>query len=203
MYANHSKIHHIAKMTKCYSYPLLFRNLLLDVGNKKLEEKSSKSDIEKITEAVKADALATCNLKKYSSMIHLVALTNVIGYSIVSVYPGAATLVAPFDIFDGMYLPNEQDGAQKAKVTSLYLLWMRDLALDNVSGFTPNHFVPLCFKASRDQGSQEKRMNVEKSPGTVKKKFKLENYWEQGNKERMIMKRKRQKLHKRVFLFKI
>ena len=76
MRANHSKIHHIAKTTKCYSYPLLFRNLLLDDGNKKLEEKSSKSDIEKITEAIKADALATCNLKKYSSMIHLVALTN-------------------------------------------------------------------------------------------------------------------------------
>ena len=105
------------------------------------------------------------------------------GYRIVSVYPGAATLVAPHDIFDGMYLPNEQDGAQKAKVTSLYLLWMRDLALDNVSGFTHNHFVPLCFKASKDQGLQKKRKNVEKSLGTVKKKFKLENYWGQGKND--------------------
>ena len=117
-----------------------------------------------------------------------------------SVYPGAATLVAPCDIFDGMYLPNEQDGAQKAKVTSLYLLWTRDSALENVSGFTPNHFVPLCFKASKDQGLQEKRKNVEKRPGTVKKKFKLDNYWEQGKNDN---EEKKQKLHKRVCLFKI
>ena len=45
-YANNSKIRDIEKATGCFSYTLLYQNLLLDVGNKKLEETSTKSDVE-------------------------------------------------------------------------------------------------------------------------------------------------------------
>ena len=61
-------------------HSLLFRNLLLDIGNKKLEEKVNKDEVEHITEAIKADALET-----YVSMIHLMALTDVIWHQIMSV----------------------------------------------------------------------------------------------------------------------
>ena len=121
-YANNSKICDIEKATGCFSYTLLYRNLLLDVGNKKLEEKSTKSDVERITEAIIADALETCKLKLHSSAIHLMALTNVIGYPIVSVYPISAKLVAPRELFHGIYLPRDQEDATNVKSTSRYLL---------------------------------------------------------------------------------
>ena len=47
-YANNSTISDIERATGCFTYTLLCRNLLLDIGNKKLEEKSTKSGVERI-----------------------------------------------------------------------------------------------------------------------------------------------------------
>ena len=101
-----------------------------------MEEKSTKSDVERITEAIKADALETCKLKKYSSAIHLMVLINVIRYPIVSVYPVSAKLVAPRELFHGIYLPRDQKDATNVKSTSLYLLWTSDEALESFWGQT-------------------------------------------------------------------
>ena len=164
-----------------------------------MEEKSTKSDVERITEAIKADALETCKLKKHSSAIHLMALTNVIGYPIVSVYPVSAKLVAPRELFHGIYLPRDQKDATNVKSTSLYLLWTSDEALDNASWFSPNHFVPFCFRATpikanmpNDKPPQVKR-KTEDENSSGKKKTKLESFWGQTKKKKSRTKKKQQK----------
>ena len=111
------------------------------------------------------------------------ALTNVIGYPVMSVYPVSAKLVAPRELFHGIYLPRDQKDATNVKSTSLYLLWTSDEALDNASWLSPNHFVPLCFRATpikanmpNDKPPQVKR-KTEDENSSGKKKTKLENFW--------------------------
>ena len=70
IYANHRKICHIAKTNECPTH-FYFETYCWTLAIKSyIEEKSNKDEVECITEAIEADALESCALRKYASVIH-------------------------------------------------------------------------------------------------------------------------------------
>ena len=118
-----------------------------------------------------------------------------------SVYPVSAKLVAPRELFHGIYLPRDQ--TSKAH----HFIYFHE-ALDNACWFSLNHFVPLCFRATpikanmpNDKPPQVKR-KTEDETSSGKKKTKLESFWGQTKKKEPHKEKTAEKLTKESFFSK-
>ena len=90
--------------------------------------------------AIKKQALSTCCDKRWAGLMEMMALSSVIGHVIYSVYPTCAPL------FHGPIVPR-----MGTPLTSCYIMWTRDSALDNDGPFQPNHFVPLFASSEKKE----------------------------------------------------
>ena len=74
-------------------------------------------------------------------MIHMFALSSILGRVIYSLYPETNKAIRPFDHCQILPVGNPEIN----KSSRLYIMWSRDGNLDNRHGspFEPNHFVPL------------------------------------------------------------
>lgn len=90
--------------------------------------------------AIRHEALLTCTDKKWSSMIHILALSNLLQLSIESVYPNANKGLRP--LFHQRISPFDSPRVVDAKFG---IIWSRDGNLDTRTGFAyePNHFALL------------------------------------------------------------
>ena len=104
-------------------------------------------------EAVKGEAIAGCRDIKWSVMMHLMAISTVIGRPIFSLYPECNTNTHPL-------CHKEIYGTKKGdiNVNTVMILWSRDGNLDNRPGswYEPNHFVPIFIQG-----------NVPRQPPTI------------------------------------
>ena len=95
-------------------------------------------------EAVKGEAIAGCRDKKWSVMMHLMALSTVIGRPMFSLYPECKTNTRPLSRKE--ILPRDY-GTKKRDISinTAMFLWSRDNNFDNRPGswYEPNHFVPI------------------------------------------------------------
>lgn len=94
--------------------------------------------------AVKGEAIAGCRDRKWSTMMHLMALSTVMGRPIFSLYPECNTNTRPLShrkIVPRNYATKKPD----ISVNMAMVLWSRDSDLDNRPGswYQPNHFVPV------------------------------------------------------------
>jgi len=89
--------------------------------------------------AVQYEASLTCENLRWSSMIHLFALTNVIGIPVFSVYPIVNEGFRP--LFHKVIEPLNMSQASE-KSGTFGIMWTRDGDLDSTHGicFEPNHF---------------------------------------------------------------
>ena len=103
-------------------------------------------------EAAKGEAIAGCRDKNRSVMMHLMALSTVIGRPIFSLYPKCNTNTRP--LCNEEILPRDY-GAKKRdiSVNTAMILWSRDGNLDNRPGswYEPNHFVPIFIQGNVPQ----------------------------------------------------
>ena len=91
--------------------------------------------------AIQTVEVETCLKRSWSAMIHMFALTSVIGRDIHSVYPVTNKAIRPFYHYEIIPMGN----LEHKQSLPLYLMWSRNGNLDNRHGslFEPNHFVPL------------------------------------------------------------
>ena len=126
----------------------LFIQCLSESGLKVFEDKKDR------IEAVKGEAIAGCRDKKWSVMMHLMALSTVIGRPIFSLYPECNTntrLLCHKEILPRDYGTKKRD----ISVNTAMILWSRDSNLDNRPGswYEPNHFVPIFIQGNVPQQS--------------------------------------------------
>ena len=127
-------------------------------------------------EPVKGEAIAGCRDKKWSVVMHLMALSTVIGRPIFSLYPECNTNTRPLchkEILPRDYGTKKRD----ISVNTAMILWSSDSNLDNRPGswYEPNHFVPIFIQG-----------NVPQQPPTTTA---LEKHQRDG-----VQKRKRRKI---------
>lgn len=90
-------------------------------------------------ECLKQQAIETCFLGHWSSLIHFMALSSVLQISVHSVYPDVSP--AARALCHGLIMPREPT----EKNDTMYIMFTRDGTLNNKKGtcFEPNHFCPL------------------------------------------------------------
>ncbi len=95
--------------------------------------KSAKNKLE----CLKQQAIETCFFRRWSSLIHVMALLSVL--QIFAVYPDVSPVVCA--LCHGLIKPREETD----KNDTLYIMFTRDSILENKKGtcFEPNHFCLL------------------------------------------------------------
>ena len=99
-------------------------------------------------EAVKGEAGAGCQDKKWSVVMHLMVLSTVIGRPIFSLYPEYNTNTHP--LCHKEILPRDYGTKKRDSVNTAMVLWSRDSNLDNRprSWYEPNHFIPIFIQGN-------------------------------------------------------
>lgn len=95
-------------------------------------------------EAVKGEAIAGCQDKKRSVMMHVMALSTVIGRLIFSLHPECNTNTRP--LFHKTVVPRDYTTKKPDIIVNMaMILWSRDSNLDNGPGswYQPSHFTPI------------------------------------------------------------
>ena len=89
------------------------------------------------------EAIGGCQIGEWSSLMHILALSSVIGRPIFTIYPSCSKAIRP--LLQGLIKPRIQTSNKISDNNCFYILWSRDGGLDNRSNaiYVPNHFVPL------------------------------------------------------------
>ena len=130
-YATHEIFKKTAKFTKIPE-SVLFTVALTAVSDKIISDGGSH------TEAVKTEAIASCKIGEWDSLLHVMAFASVIRQPIYSLYPDInlrfRTLMHQ--------LLNPRLSALDDGRDTVYLLWSREGSLDNRPNawYKPNHF---------------------------------------------------------------
>ena len=143
----------------------LFIQCLSESGLKVFEDTKNR------IEAVKREAIARCRDKKWSVMMHLMALSTVIGRPIFSLYPECNTNTRP--LCHNEILPRDY-GTKKRDISvkKAMILWFRDSKLDNRPGswYEPNHFVPIFIQGNVQQPPTTTALEKNQRDGVEKRK---------------------------------
>ena len=143
----------------------LFIQCLSESGLKVFEDTKNR------IKAVKGEAIAGCRDKKWSVMMHLMALSTVIGRPIFSFYPECNTNTRPLchkEILPRDYGTKKRD----ISVNKAMILWSRDSNLDNRPGswYEPNHFVPIFIQGTVQQPPTTTALEKNQRDGVEKRK---------------------------------
>ena len=134
-YATHEVFKQTADRTEIPE-SVLFPVALTASGDKAL------TDSRTIIDAVKAEAVATCEDKQWASLINMMALASVIGWPVYSLYPEVNFRFCP--LMMNLFKPRRSH-ADDMLDKPLYFLWSRDGNLDNRPNtwYKPNHIVAV------------------------------------------------------------
>ena len=134
-YATHEVFKQTAQLTEI-SESVLFPVALTASGDKALTDGGTTID------AVKAEAVATCEDKEWASLIHMMALASVIGRPVYSLYPEVNFRYRPLMM---NLLKPRRSHAVDTLDKPVYFLWSRDGDLDNRPNawYKPNHIVAV------------------------------------------------------------
>ena len=164
-YATHEIFKNSAKLTDTPE-SVLFTVALTAVGDKIISDGGSQ------TEAVKAEAIASCKIGVWGSLLHVMAFASVIKRPIYSLYPDINFRFRPL-----MHqLLNPRLSALDDGRDPVYLLWSRDGSFDNrpSAWYKPNHFVLVAWlpdATSHTQATPQVPVtNISDNVKTVEKK---------------------------------
>ena len=123
---------------------IMFTLCLSDTGMKMWESTKCRED------AIKREAATGCRVSKWSVMVHLMALTNVIGRTIFSAFPKDCSKTRPF--FHDEIIPRECSFHADPAV----MLWSREGSPNThpAGWYQPNHFIPLVERRSCSANSK-------------------------------------------------
>lgn len=145
--------------------------------------------------AIQCEAIGGCQTGEWSSLMHIMVLSTVIGRPIFTIYPCCSKAIRP--LLQGLIKPRIQtlNTVSNNNNNCFYILWSRDGGLDNRPNavYVPNHLVPL-FQREQEVKTEKIFQKVHKvASGNTKKtpqkrSFSLGDFWFPS--ERKIKKRK-------------
>ena len=140
------------------SESMLFPVPLTVSGDKALTDSRTRND------AVKAEAVATCEDKQWASLIHMMAMASVIGRSVYSLYPEVNFRFRPLMM---NLLKPRRSHADDTLDKPVYFLRSREGNLDNRPNawYKPNHIVPVMCAPDGQHKDDVKKMSTIKSTG--------------------------------------
>ena len=144
-YATHEIFKKTAKFTEIPE-SVLFTVALTAVGDKVISDGGSQ------TEAVKAEAIASCKIGVWGSLLHVMAFASVIRRPIYSLYPDVNFRFRPL-----MHqLLNPRLSVLDDGRDPVYLLWSREGSLDDRPNawYKPNHFVLVAWLSDATSHTQ-------------------------------------------------
>ena len=149
-YATHEVFKQTAELTEI-SESVLFTVALTASGDKALTDGGTRND------AVKAEAVATCEDKQWASLIHMMAMASVIGRSVYSLYPEVNFRFRPLMM---NLLKPRRSHADDTLDKPVYFLWSREGNLDNRPNawYKPNHIVPVMCAPDAQHKDDFKKM---------------------------------------------
>ena len=127
-------------------------------GDKALTDGGTRND------AVKAEAVATCEDKQWASLIHMMAMPSVIWRSVYSLYPEVNFRFRPLMM---NLLKPQRSNADHTLDKPVYFLWSREGNLDNRPNawYEPNHIVPVMCAPDAQHKDDVKKMSTIKRTG--------------------------------------
>ena len=126
---------------------VLFTVALTTQGDKKFSDTGNRE------ETIKEEAFVVCEVRAWSSLVHIMAMSSVLCRPIVSMYPSVQFKYRC--LVNGIINPRTSDTSATPK-EPLNILWSRDGNLDNADGgwYIPNHFVPVVLADEPDSDKQ-------------------------------------------------
>ena len=156
-HVQHSKVLSVQSSQKV-GEDTLFGHILSSNGTLSMNENTSVPDFVKFTAAVKDEAIGTCKLSEYATLVHIMALSSVIQYPIRSHYPDVKAVI-PRPLFDAVYFPRKSGSCSSSNELFMIVFRSPDDQLDNTPNrkFEPNHFVLLQFADKESIGKRNER----------------------------------------------
>ena len=139
-YENHPRFSEAVQSGFSFGDATLFTLALKEYGTAEWERSGSR------VSAIQSEAIGGCELRKWSSLMHIMALATVICRPIFTIYPNCAEGIR--SLLHSLVKPRMQMSDTLNDNDCFYILWSRDGALDSrpKAFYVPNHFVPLFQK---------------------------------------------------------
>ena len=188
-YANHPRFREALQSGCPFGDATIFTLALKESGMAEWERSNNR------VSAIQREAIGGCQIGEWSSLIHIMALSTVIGRPIFTIYPSCSKAIRP--LLQGLIKPRIQTSNKISDNNCFYILWSRDGGLDNRPNavYVPNHFVPLfqreqVVKTEIFQKDSKVAVGTTKKTPSQKRSFSLEDFWFPS--ERKIKKKKNQ-----------
>ena len=135
-YADHDAFNDAVASDTDFFPAVLFTVALTTQGDKKFSHTGNRE------ETIQEEAFVVCEVRAWSSLVHIMAMSSVLCRPIVSMYPSVQFKYRC--LVNGIINPRTSDTSATPK-EPLNILWSRDGNLDNADGgwYISNHFVPL------------------------------------------------------------
>lgn len=117
--------------------------------------------------AFQREILLTCQGSHYSSMLHVMALANVVGTSVRCVYPLVSKNVMR-PLLNCLVVPSSNE-ANKSEEVSVMWSSTRMPRVGMTSQWSPNHFVPLVPKSTERASGRGQAAHKKPAPQTAEK----------------------------------
>lgn len=142
-YADHDAFNDVITSETDFFPDVLFTVALTRQGDKKFSDTGNRE------ETIKEEAFVACEVRAWSSLVHIMAMSSVLCRPIVSMYPNVQFKYRC--LVNRVINPRLLDTSATPK-EPLNILWSRDGNLDNTDGgwYIPNHFVPVVLADQPD-----------------------------------------------------
>ena len=146
-YADHDAFNDAVASGTDFFPAVLFTVALTTQGDKKFSDTGNRE------ETIKEEAFVACEVRSWSSLVHIMAMSSVLCRLIVSMYPSVQFKYRC--LVNRVINPRTSDTSATPK-EPLNILWCRDGNLDNADGgwYILNHFVPVVLA---DEPDSDKR----------------------------------------------
>lgn len=134
--------------TQLHQIPIFFPDVLFTVALTRQGDKKF-SDTGNREETIKEEAFVACEVRAWSSLVHIMAMSSVLARPIVSMYP---SVQFKYRCLVNRVINPRPSATSATPKEPLNILWSRDGNLDNTDGgwYIPNHFVPVVLADERD-----------------------------------------------------
>ena len=162
-YANHPRFREALQSGCPFGDATVFTLALKESGMAEWERSNNR------VSAIQHEAIGGCEIGEWSSLMHIMALSTVIGQPIFTIYPSCSKAIRP--LLQGLIKPRIQTSNKIADNNCFYILWSRDGGLDSRPNaiYVPNHFVPL-FQREQVVKTEISQKDSKVAVGTTKKK---------------------------------
>ena len=142
-YADHDAFNDAVASDIDFFPDVLFTVALTRQGDKKFSDTGNRE------ETIKEEAFVACEVRAWSSLVHIMAMSSVLARPIVSMYP---SVQFKYRCLVNRVINPRPSATSATPKEPLNILWSRDGNLDNTDGgwYIPNHFVPVVLADERD-----------------------------------------------------